>query len=171
MKNAFLLIVVLLTGCVTTNFKSNSDFQTLRPFSRVLVVSTLPQVSSAYLDAWLVSFPTSYEVCVLDAGKLAFGKPDSLINEQIRECNAEVILTFELNRSYTTGNASGGQYGSGQIVSVNDLYLEMLSVADRKPFWKSIASTNSNVEIKPRRIIKQLVADAVIVGNVPPASY
>jgi hypothetical protein len=167
----FLAVVALLPGCVTTNFQSNSDFKSLRPFSRILVVSKLPQVTPDYLDAYLTSFPNQYDVCVLDASLLSFGNPDSLIAQKARECKSEVILTLDLNRSYTVGRLSGGEYSNGQISSASDIYLEMASFPDRQPFWKSLASTNGSIAIKPRRIVQQLQTDALIEGKIPPASY
>ena len=156
----FLAAAALLTGCVTTNFQSNSDFKSLRPFTRILVVSKLPQVPNAYLDAYLTSFPAQYDVCVLNANLLAFGNADSLITQKARECNSEVILTLDLNRSYTTGRMSGGENGNGQISSASDVYLEMASFPDRKPFWKSLASTNGPIGIKPRRVVQQQIGRA-----------
>ena len=175
MKNFlhYALPLLLLTGCVTTNFQSNADFKSLRPFTRILVVSKLPQVTNAYLDAYLTSFPPQYDVCVLNVSLLAFGSPDSLIAQKARECKSEVMLTLDLNRSYTTGQVSGaGRYGTyGRIGSANDVYLEMATVSDRKPFWKSLASTNGPIGIKPRRVVQQLQTDALIEGKIPPASY
>lgn len=110
-------------------------------------------------------------VCVLNASLLAFGKTDSLITHKAQECKSEAILTLDLNRSYTIGRLSGGEYGNAQISSASDVYLEIASFPDRKPFWKSLASTNGPAGIKPRRIVQQLEQDAFIEGKILVASY
>ncbi len=159
------IILLALTGCVTTYFKTNTDYNALHRFSRILVVSKLPKVPSTYLTAWLSAFPDQYDVCVVDASELSFGNPDSLINQEAQKCRSEVMLTLDFNRNYTAG---AGKY----IYSTSEVSLQMATLPDRKPFWKALATQDvSREDIQPRQVVKQLITDAIIEGKVPPATY
>ncbi len=162
MKNCcYFLALALLSGCITIlpTFKTNTDYESLHRFKRILVVSKLPKVPQAYLDAWIISFPDQYDVCVVDASELTFGNPDSLITQKARECQSEAILTLDYDRSYTVGS---GKY----ISSVSEFFLQMAFMPDRKPFWKALTGDTA-----PRHIVQQLVTDAIIEGQVPRAIY
>lgn len=166
MKNLGLYtVLLLLTGCVTTNFKTNTDYAALHRFNRILVVSKLPKAPADWLNAFLVAFPDQYDVCVVDASELAFGNPDSLISQKARECKSDVILTLDFKRNYTVGS---GKY----ISTYNEVFLEMTALPDHKPFWKALVTQNmSSTNIPPDRIVRQLVTDTIIEGKVPNVMY
>jgi hypothetical protein len=164
---AFVLLTLLfaLTGCVTTQFKSNTDFQALQRFNRILVVSKLPNVSSEYLASYTQAFPEQYSVCVVDASPLVFGNPDSLIVQKARECGSEVTLMIDFKRNFTAGD---GKY----ITSMSEVFFELASFPARQPFWKAIATCDiSSYAIPARHIVRQLADDSLIEGKIPTATY
>ncbi len=167
MKTTFsLLLLFMLTGCVS--FNSNIDRKAIPEFTRLLVVSKLPNMRPDYLTMFLNMFPTQYEVCTMDAGPLAFGNPDSLISKQLKQCNSQVVLTINPYRNYTTGS---GEY----ISSANEVLLEMTDASTQKSFWKAIAQANGQNVPTAEQIVKQLRTDGVILGSrpyvSPPPSY
>ncbi len=155
----YCLLLFLLTGCVVNNFKTNTDYESLHRFKRILVVSKLTDSAPTYLNSWLTSFPDDYDVCVLDISKLAFGNPDSLISQKVLECKSGVMLTIDFDRNFTAGS---GKY----ITAYNEFFVQMVSLPDRKPFWKAVT-----LNIRPRAVVNQLVTDAIIEGNVPRPAY
>ena len=66
-RQAYLLLLTLLTGCIT--FQTNTDSKPV-PFTRVLVVSKLARTSPNYLYEYMRAFPIEYEVCVLYPAKI-----------------------------------------------------------------------------------------------------
>ncbi len=159
MKAAFaLLLLSLLTGCVS--FKSNIDRAAAPAFTRLLVVSKLPDMGPNYLNMFLNTFPTNYEVCIADAGPLSFGNPDSLIRKQATACRSEVILTLNPYRNFTTGS---GEY----IASANEVLLELTDANTQKSFWKAIAQSGGNRVPTADQIVKRLRNDGIIAGKLP----
>lgn len=154
------LMAVLLSGCATVLIDSNTDYKVLPRFSRVLVVSTIDRDDREYLLDFARTFPLEYDVCTVSASKLAFGNPDSLIQQKARECRSEVVLTVSFTRNYMTG---GGRYSS----SIDELYAEMSTFPDRKPFWKGVVRTDGYVLVSPRQIVKKLYDDRIIDGRIP----
>lgn len=156
-----LCLPFLLNGCVTVNIDSNINYDVMPRFGRVLVISRVDRDDRQYLYEFERAFPLEYEVCAISVNKLAFGSPDSLIQERARQCRSEVMLTLELNRTYTSG---GGKY----IDTNQEVFLEMSTLPDRKPFWKGVARTDGSVFIPPRRIVRKLYEDRLIDGKIPP---
>jgi hypothetical protein len=149
---------LLLMGCMT--FDTNVNRSAVPTFSRVLVVSRLPVNSAETLAEFAAVFPARYAVCVVSADKLAFANPDSLIRQKARDCNSEVLLTIDLDRDYTTRRIDG------TIDPVRELYLQMSSLTDNKPFWKAVA--RSEGALYPRQVVQQLRTDGIITGTVRP---
>ena len=152
-----LLVLSLLTGCVS--FQSNIDRAATPEFTRLLVVSKLPNAGPDYLNMFLNIFPTKYEVCITDAGPLSFGNPDSLIRRQATSCHSEVILTINPYRNYTTGS---GEY----IASANEVLLELTDATTQKSFWKAIAQSGGSRVPTAEQIAKRLRHDGIIIGKV-----
>lgn len=165
--NVFVPLVLLFvtTACVSTRFTSNTDFQSLRQFSKILVVSKLPKTSPEYLGTYTRAFPSKYAVCVIDAGDLSFGNPDSTIARKARECGSEVILTLTPSRQFTSGDGKN-------IQSMNEVFLEMATFPGNQSFWKAIATrSTSSYTIPARRVVKQLANDFLIEGKIPPTTH
>ncbi|MEZ0540685.1 hypothetical protein [Fibrella arboris] len=158
MKASLLLLLALLTGCVS--FNSNIDRAAIPDFTRLLVVSKLPNMRVDYLNMFLNSFPRNYEVCVVAAGPLAFGNPDSLVRKELAACKSQVVLTINPYRNYTTGS---GEY----IRSTDEVLLEMTDMTTQKSFWKAIAQAPGGVVPSAEQIVRQLRADRIISGEVP----
>lgn len=156
-------LALLLNGCVAVHIDSNTNYDALPRFSRILVVSKLDRDDRDYLYAFERAFPLEYDVCAMSANKLAFGNPDSLIQQKAGECRSEVMLTLEFNRNYVVGS---GKYSE----SIDELFLEMRTLPDRKPFWKGVARTDGPILIAPRRIVNKLHDDRLIDGDIPPAT-
>ncbi len=152
-----LLLSLLLTACTT--FKSNVDPSAVPEFSRILVVSRLPVNSHKLLSDFTSVFPPQYSVCALGINKLGFGKPDSLIQQKIRECHSDVVLTVTLQENY---GPVPTRYG--YAYSVSPMFFEMTSVATGKSFWKASYAHHT---LYPRKVAKQLRADGIISGNIP----
>jgi len=150
------LLVCLLTGCV--RFNSNIDRAAIPAFTRLLVVSKLPNMKPDYLNMFLNIFPRQYEVCVVEAGPLAFGNPDSLIRKQLTACRSEVMLTINPYRNYTTGS---GEY----IRSTDEVLLEMTDMTTQKSFWKAIAQAPGGISPSAEQIVRRLRADRIISGE------
>ena len=157
MKAVSLVLLSMLTGCAS--FNSNVDRSAIPEFTRLLVVSKLPIRQANYLSMFLTKFPSSYEVCVVDASPLAFGNPDSLINRQLAICKSQVILTINPYRNYTTGLGHS-------IQSMNEVLLEMTDPSTRKSFWKAIARAQGNRVPNAGEIVRRLQTDRVISGNI-----
>lgn len=153
-----LLLLFLLTGCVS--FNSNVDRAAIPEFTRLLIVSKLPNTRVGYLNMFLNTFPSTYEVCVADAGPLVLEKPDSLINRQLNTCRSQVILTINPYRSYTTGSGE-------DLSSANEVLLEMTNAATQKSFWKAIALAPGGVSPNAEQIVRRLRSDGIIRGEVP----
>jgi hypothetical protein len=147
-----------LMACMT--FNTNVNRAAIPQFSRVLIVSRLPVNPTDLLTEFVATFPKQYTVCTVNADKLAFGNPDSLIRQKVRECGSEVLLTINLERDHTTG---GGNY----IQSVREVYLEMTNLANGKSFWKAVGTSEGN--LYPRQVVVQLRDDGIITGKIPPA--
>jgi hypothetical protein len=153
-----LLILSLLTSCVS--FQSNIDRAATPEFTRLLVVSKLPNMRPDYLNMFLNTFPTKYEVCITDAGPLAFGNPDTLIRKQVISCRSEAILTINPYRNYTTGS---GEY----IASANEVLLELTDATTQKSFWKAIAQAGGSRVPTADQIVRRLRQDGIITGQAP----
>ncbi|ARK10146.1 hypothetical protein A6C57_07250 [Fibrella sp. ES10-3-2-2] len=159
MKAAFAILTLgLLTGCVS--FNSNVDRKSIPEFTRLLVVSKLPNTKPDYLYMFLNMFPRQYEVCIVEAGPLAFGNPDSLINKQLTACRSQVMLTINPYRNYTTGS---GEY----IRSTDEVLLEMTDMSTKKSFWKAIAQAPGGVVPNAEQIVRRLRTDRIISSEVP----
>lgn len=159
-KYAYLLVISLLTGCVT--FQTNTDSKPM-PFTKILVVSKLARTSPNYLYEYIRGFPVEYEVCVVDVGPLSFGKPDSLIKAQATQCKSEVMLTLDVEQNL---QGRSGKY----YYNINDVLLVMSTLPDQKPFWKGLTSISALTTdaLKPRAVVKQLLRDHIITGKIPP---
>jgi hypothetical protein len=146
-----LALILLLGGCVS--FQTNYNQATVPPFRRVLVVTQLPTIPRD-LTSFQRAFPEQYEVCVADAGSLALTPPDSIINNQVRICQSEVLLTMKLNRSYIAGWAD-------DLRSVNEYLLEMKEIRTGQTFWKAIVTNRPG----PSQIVNRLRIDGIIEGK------
>ncbi|QJD77365.1 hypothetical protein [Spirosoma rhododendri] len=154
-----LLPSVLLTGCVTIlDIQSNVRVADKPPFERILIVSRLPNVPPGYASTFVGAFPSQYTVCSVDVSPIDFETPDELVSRQLNECKSQVMLTLDLNRSFS-GNS--GKY----IAGYNNIYLEMSSVATGKPFWKAI-TLSTTTALSPREIVQRLISDGVLSGKV-----
>jgi hypothetical protein len=155
-----LTITLLLSGCMT--FTTNMDREAIPSFSRILIVSRLPVNTSQMLAEFARSFPKNYQVCIVNADRLALINPDTLIQQKIAECGSEVMLTVNFERDYTDRIGS-----NGRINGVEEYLLEMKNLRTNKPFWKAIAS--SEYGFNPREAVVQLRNDNIISGKIPPA--
>lgn len=161
MKPLFVVsVLALLTGCVT--IRSNKLADAVPEFGRILVVSKLDNVPADYPARYVGAFPPRYEVCALTTNRLTFGNPDSLIRQKARQCNSDVILSLELNRTNVT------TYGRYTSISPSDYYAEMRTAVDNKPFWKAVISSPYKKEgpnaifISPRVIVSRLQQDGIL---------
>ncbi len=155
-----LLLSTLLTGCSTIlNIQSNVRVVDKPPFERILIVSRLPNVPPGYASTFIGAFPSQYTVCSVDVSPIDFETPEELISRQLDECKSQVMLTLDLNRSFS-GNS--GKY----ITGYNNIYLEMSSVATGKPFWKAI-TLSTTTALSPREVVQQLIKDGVLNGKSP----
>lgn len=153
-------LLFLLTSCQTIlNIQSNVKVTDKPPFERILIVSRLPNVPPGYASTFVGAFPSQYTVCSVDVSPISFETPDEAISRQLRECNSEVMLTLDLNRSFS-GNSD--RY----ITGYNNIYLEMSSVATGKPFWKAI-TLSTTTALGPREVVRQLIKDGVLNGSLP----
>lgn len=118
---------VVLTGCVSVNIQSSVKPDAQPDFRRVLIVSKLPVLSPDYLPKFQAAFPPDYQVCSVADNPLSFKNIDESIQQGIRDCESEVMLTLGFSRNYTAG---GGKY----ISSYNEIYAEMSSIASGQSF-------------------------------------
>lgn len=158
MKAVTLLLLSLLMGCVS--FNSNIDRASIPEFTRLLVVSKLPTMRPDYLTNFLNALPSTYEVCIVEAGPLAFGNPDSLVNNKLVQCKSQAILTINPYRNYTTGS---GEYTS----STSEVLLDMTDAVTKKSFWKAIAQAPGGHVPSADQVAKRLRTDGIITGNLP----
>ncbi len=165
-KSSFLLLAGLVAGCVS--IRSNVKPGGVPEVKRVLVVTRLyePQPPRNYEQRYLGIFPKEYEVCVVGITALSFN-PDSLINEQARQCRSDVMLTVALRQQGVTDT-----YQIGDVLhnnSTSSEYLaEMKSIATGQPFWKAQFSGSVGGTLPPRMVVKQLLKDGVLKGKMPP---
>ncbi|MEZ0487062.1 hypothetical protein [Fibrella aquatica] len=113
-----------------------------------------------YLTNFLNVLPPNYEVCVVEAGPLTLGKPDTIINNRLNQCKSQVVLTINPYRNYTTGS---GDY----ITSTDEVLIEMTDASTQKPFWKAIAQAPGGHVPSAYQIAKRLRDDGVITGKLP----
>ncbi|CCH03405.1 hypothetical protein FAES_5406 [Fibrella aestuarina BUZ 2] len=156
---ATLLLLTICLGCATTRFNTNTDRGTLPEFSRILVVSKVPLQKRDYIFQYLTAFPIEYEVCAIEASVLAFGNPDSLVREKIKQCDSQVMLTIQPYNDFVSGT---GKYATGY----SEFLVEMTDLATNKPFWKSIAVTAGGSWPNVGETVRQLRRDGVITGSL-----
>ena len=154
------VLLTALIGCVSVNIQSNVSPDARPDFRRVLIVSKLSVLSPDYLSKFKDAFPPDCQVCSVANKPISFVSLDQSIQQGIRDCNSEVLLTLGFGRNYTSG---GGEY----ISSYNEVYAEMSSVASGKPFWKAVITTNGSNEVPPQKIVNQLLKDGIITGRKP----
>lgn len=156
----FVALITTLTGCISVHIQSNVSPDARPDFRRVLIVSKLSVLSPDYLPRFQAAFPSDYQVCSVANNPISFVSLDESIQQGIKDCGSEVLLTLGFSRNFTSG---GGEY----ILSFNEVYAEMSTVASGKPFWKAVITTSGSDEVPPRKIINQLIKDRIIVGRLP----
>ncbi len=162
MKTLLLLLCVSLslTGCMT--FQTNTRKDSIPKFSRILIVSRLPISTQVVLNNLVQAFPAQYEFCVVNAGKLALANPDSLIQQKIRQCHSEVMLTIEPQRDYLV---TASFLGFSKAIS--ETSLTMTNLADGRPFWKGIMeSPGRSYQLSGRRIVERLKENGILSGRL-----
>lgn len=134
-------------------------------FKRILVVTKLYNPPRNYEQRYLGIFPKDYEVCVVGITPLSFN-PDSLINEQARQCRSDAMLTISL---YQQGVSDVSQIGGVvQNNSTPSRYTaEMKMIATEQPFWKAVLSGGFYDAVPPRMLVKRLIEDGVLKGKMP----
>lgn len=155
---ATLLLLTTCLGCAPTRFNTNTDRSVLPEFSRILVVSKVPLQQRDYLSQYITAFPVEYEACAIEASVLAFGNPDSLIREKVKQCNSQVMLTIQPYNDFVAGS---GKNATGY----SEYLVEMTDVATGKPFWKAIALTAGSLLPNVTQTVKQLRRDGIIAGT------
>lgn len=159
----YILCILVCVSCTPTTvfMNTNVDRSTMPDFQRILVVSKLSVVKPDYLTDYIRHFPEQYQVCVVNAGPLALSNPDSLIADQQRTCQSEVMLTIQPYRTYTVDGVGD------DVDTVTEFLLAMSDATTQKTFWKGIAR-RTTVRQGPAAmaVLQQLRTDGVIRGQI-----